>query len=76
MLFPSCHSEYWAIILPAAALLCFGSGWRSLDGTWFRGRALGPAVLGADGFAQAAHCWYLSPCSFGVNISLLLQINP
>lgn len=22
MLFPSCHSEYWAIILPAAALLC------------------------------------------------------
>lgn len=22
MLFPSCHTEYWAIILPAAAFLC------------------------------------------------------
>lgn len=64
MLFPSCHNEYWAIILPAAALLCFGSGWRSLDGTWFCRRALGPAVLGGDRFATGS--------SVLVSLSLLI----
>lgn len=57
MLFSSYHSEYWAIILPAAALLCFGSGWRSLDGTWL----------------QRPHCpgsgWV---CSLLVSLSLLI----